>query len=110
MQNPYGKHIPDFYFVLNCGSGNNFSHQDCQRGELGVDEGRNFEESGENLEIFIPFVLISEAFFFPGSCRKTLSLRAPHQGCPLVFCDPQPRWGHSSFLGAPRAGGEAVGA
>lgn len=60
--------------------GNNFSHQDCPRDELWVDQGGYLKESGENLEIFIPSVPISEVFCFPRSCRKRLSLRGAHQG------------------------------
>lgn len=40
--------MPDLSFVSNGGPGNNFSHQDCRRGELWVDQGRYFKESGEN--------------------------------------------------------------
>lgn len=62
--------MPDLSFVSSGGPGNNFAHQHCQRGELWVDRGRYFKEFGDNLEIFIPFVLVSEVFFFPRSCRK----------------------------------------
>lgn len=82
--------MPGFSFVSNCGPGNSFSHQDCPRAELWADLGRYLKETGEIWEIFITFVLFSEVFFFPRSCRKVQSLREALRACPFPFCDLQP--------------------